>query len=455
MNKLGETYLMIYLRPSILTACLWFLQLLALDEPRLLLISSVCLSILFLASGGKFSELAVVNSLFLLPLPFQALLPGIPNVTIAVTVLGLWIVTQLYSALANLGISKLIHFNRWWLFWGVLFSLFLAFSVDLSSATALYLINHWALAVCGLAAGLLYAQQNSPADIKEIIRVFIISLCTVTLIWALLILFAPVADLLDTRRMLFPSQQMIFLIPLGFAGAYWLSKKLEAQTIALGSVMFFGILLSGFRSSLFVAAVLIFCASLLPRVNSGKRLVTFFRWSMMIVAGTGLYLIYNWLPRLTNLAGGTSPNPLPSGLLRRPVEGDNSLRENERFDIWIFYLSKFWETPITGFSGDGASLVSAAPGQNHPHNFWINLLIEFGLVGFFLAVLPLIVAIVWVLQLGAHRGKTFMLLSVASLGILLSVGQFFTPSFPWLWLFFGLCMPQLNRWRDSKPVAPE
>ena len=102
-------------------------------------------------------------------------------------------------------------------------------------------------------------------------------------------------------------------------------------------------------------------------------------------------------------------------------------KDKDRLEVWLFTLKNFWEHPFYGIGFGRDSLGFAFPdvpyGYSHPHNFFINLLIEMGIQG-----LIVFLWIQWrILNLnikGLHQGGSWLEESIFISTIVMMIGVF-------------------------------
>jgi O-antigen ligase len=132
-------------------------------------------------------------------------------------------------------------------------------------------------------------------------------------------------------------------------------------------------------------------------------------------------------------------------MMSQATSADISDVSSGRTTLWLDAIGRMMETPLSLVSGFGWNVYDSMGFSLIPHNHYIILWFELGLVGlgaFLLIVQRLYVSLTRAVSLADEQTKNFFIAGVFSLSILL-VGIFFVQLFrPWLylWPYFGILL---------------
>ncbi len=163
--------------------------------------------------------------------------------------------------------------------------------------------------------------------------------------------------------------------------------------------------------------------------------------SIMGVIGTGLLAVAVVLPFVASRYGE---------LLMTRFIGDSSSVDmvdvsSGRLDIWLGAFSRMAQTPVTFLSGFGWNVYDAMPFRLAPHNHYVALWFDLGLVGLVSGTALLVLAVRAALNALGRVDSQYrtVLMSFATGTVAIAIATFFVDLYtPWLWFwaYAGLVM---------------
>ena len=136
--------------------------------------------------------------------------------------------------------------------------------------------------------------------------------------------------------------------------------------------------------------------------NNKRSITKLFIFIVLFVLGS--YFVYKWTVNNEYL------------LLRyeKTIEGDSSQRDVIYSNAWnLWYHSENFSNTLFGYGFD-ATINNPAMGGSRAHNDWLEILVDYGLIG---ALLYLLVFISFVVQITKTKSKVTRLVLYSSLSI--------------------------------------